>query len=174
MKLPFPQILPRQTPALPTKISVRGQSEGEIFPQLTQRKPQPSSTHPVSCLYFNDESNLPNQTSKSWPWTETLYISNHPSHLKQPGETKAELIAWTSPTTALVPIHGEFLIGEELLCLHCCLPNRAEHLTPQQMRDFHSLIFKCQSILTKQRVCIYLSLFIIFLMPETSHYHIFF
>lgn len=43
---------------------------------------------------------------------------NHPSHPKQPVETKVALIAQTSPGGAPSPMHLAFLIGKELLCLH--------------------------------------------------------
>lgn len=48
-----------------------------------KENPNHRSAHPTSCLYFHDESNLPNQASTARPWTETVYTFNRPSHPKQ-------------------------------------------------------------------------------------------
>lgn len=81
-------------------------------------KPNHRSTRPTSCLYFHDESNLPNQTSPNWPWTETVSIFTIPVIRGSPAETSAALIAHTSSGRAPNPMHLAFLIGKELLCLH--------------------------------------------------------
>lgn len=41
--------------------------------RLTRPTPRLPSSRPTSCLYFHDESNLPNQTSTDRPRTETVY-----------------------------------------------------------------------------------------------------
>lgn len=90
-----------------------------VLSSTADPKKTPTTKRPSNLVFILPWWVQPAQSDLHWLALNWNCIHlNHPSHPKQPVETKAALIASTSSASAPSPMHLAFLIGEELLCLH--------------------------------------------------------
>lgn len=90
-----------------------------VLPSTADPKKTPTTKRPSNLMFILPWWVQPAQSDFHWLALNWNCIHlNHPSHPKQPVETKAALIARTSPGSAPSPMHLAFLIGKELQCLH--------------------------------------------------------
>lgn len=90
-----------------------------VLPSTADPKKTPTTKRPSNLMFILAWWVQPAQSDFHWLALNWNCIHlNHPSHPKQPVETKAALIARTNSGSAPSPMHLAFLIGKELLCLH--------------------------------------------------------
>ncbi len=90
-----------------------------VLPSMADPKRTPTTERPSNLVFILPWWVQPAQSDLHWLALNWNCIHlNHPSHPRQPVETKAALIAQTSLGSAPSLMHLAFLIGEELLCLH--------------------------------------------------------
>lgn len=90
-----------------------------VLSSTADPKKTPTTKRPSNLVFILPWWVQPAQSDLHWlPLNCNCIHLNHPSHPKQPAETKEALIAPTSFGSAPSPMHLAFLIGEELLCLH--------------------------------------------------------